>query len=243
MSHIYGSLCLSATSYQKSFPQFENAKASYHTPHKFRGRLDVLVDEDVQMDTTFLPTRQKQMSIYTSSSTEGWSSEVNEQLIHRIEQMESSFGYARQLYKLYRIQQDIVQQPESRSFLSMIVNDGQHGHTGLLSNDRNFYIYGIYDVVNSGVRIVWTTDEWFVSDVRETDYTRYVFYRLPVLRDRPLFLYSQALCSKWYGWTNQFTGTDGLLKSFNALETYLYKEPEIPSLSVTNGSLTQTEKT
>lgn len=237
MSSIYGSLCLSATTPQKEFPQFHEVKTSFHTPHQFRGRVDVVQGDGAVTESVLLPARKKEMCVYTYAPKSDWNTEVNRRLVSYINTMDGSFAYARQLYKFNHIQKQIAASPHSSSFLSVVVNDGDHGHIGLLSHEQDLYIYGVYDLVNISVRLVWTTDEWFISDVREQDFTRYIFYRLPTLRNRPLFLYSQALCSKWYGWTKQFQGTDGTLKAFNALEHYLYKEPEIPSLSIDNGSV------
>lgn len=240
-SFIYGSLCLSATTPQKQFPQFKEPKTFYHTPHTFRGRVDIAdsVGFNKAEDEIYIPQRNKEFLVITYS-TPDWAMKVNEQLQAKLPLMESSFAFARQLYKFNRIQEEIRRNPQSLSFTSLIINNGDHKHLALLSQWEDVYLYGVYDVVNSNTRLVWTTDEWFMHDVKAQDFTRYVFYRFPVLRDRPLFLYSQALCSKWYGWSKQFQGPDGVLKSFNALENYILKEPELSSLSPENkdGGLT-----
>jgi len=204
MSNLYGSLCLSASTPQVEFPQFKNAQVGHHTPHQFE--------------------------LITQS---GVAADINKQLGIKLPLMESRFEDARQLYKFNRIQTEIWNSPElvnCSGFVSLIINTGEHGHIGVLSQGQDVFVHGIYDTVNMGVRLVWTTDDWFIQDVRASDFTRYVFYRFPVLRNRPLFLYSQALCSKWYGWARQFKEPDGVLKAFNALENFLYKEPELPSL-------------
>jgi hypothetical protein len=184
-----------------------------------------------------IPQRNKEFVIDTYG-VESWCTEVNAQLSIKLPLMESQFEDSRQLYKFNRIQNELTDNAMSSQFVSVILNNGAHQHIALLSQWMDLYLYGVYDVVNKGVRLVWTDDAWFVSDARAYDYTRYVFYRFPVLQDRPLFLYSQALCSKWWGWTKQFQEPDGVLKAFNALENFLFKEPELPTLSPDAGNAT-----
>ena len=138
-------------------------------------------------------------------------------------------------YKFYRVQKDLASMNQARAFVTCIVNAGEHSHIALLCQWKDLSVHGVYDTVNKSVRLVWTDDEWFIKDLRSLESNRYVFYRFPIVQDRPLFMYTQALCSKWYKWQKQFNEADGILKSFNALERYLYKEPEIPNLNINNG--------
>jgi hypothetical protein len=240
MSQLYGTLCLSATTPQKDFPQLESTScfSGHHTPHKFRGHYQLLgTGEDIKsVDTLHLPQRQKSFTILTNSAPD-FAERVNLRIEELLPQMEAEHEGARQLYKFNEIQKEIKALPASQAFVTTIVNNGQHGHIAILSQWRDVYVYGIYDTENCGIRLAWTTDEWFVNDIRAVDFTRYVFFRYPVLQDRPLFLYAQALCSKWYKWSQQFKGQDDcILRSFNALENYLYKEAELPQLQITNGN-------
>jgi len=239
MSEVYGSLCLSATTPQKDFPQFIQGPPfvfeGHHTPHKFRGYYTIVGKGEVSSSTFHVPSRQKSFLILTASNYE-FSSKANDLMSEWLPQMESQYEGARQLYKFNAVQKELKAVPSSQAFVSTIVNTGEHGHIAVLAQWRDVYVYGVYDTENFGVRLVWTTDEWFINDVRAHDFPRYVFYRFPVLQDRPLFLYGQALCSKWWGWTKQFQGPDGVLKAFCALENFLYKEAELPQLQVTNGN-------
>jgi hypothetical protein len=240
---LYGSVCLYATSPLKTLPQLRNPQSFRHTPHPQRGLVEI-EDDGSQVrieDQVHLPQRNKEFYLATYSGHEENARRVNDHLKTALPDMEAQFEASRQLYKFNRIQKDIVAHPKCQGFVSLIVNNGDHRHLAILSQWQDLHLYGVYDLVNSSVRLVWTDDEWFIQDVRSQDYTRYIFYRYPVVQDRPMFFYPQSLCSKWWNWVRQFQGPEGVLKAFNSLELFLYKEPELPSLKVGNGSTRPTE--
>ncbi|BAG41702.1 hypothetical protein [Ralstonia phage phiRSL1] len=222
---LYASLVLSANGPQSNFPQFEDPHTWNHTPHRYRGECQVQAAQ-VPPVAIHVPQRAKSFSVFTVGSTP---EAVNSVLEERLPLMEAEFESSRQLYKLHRIQQQILL--HSWLFTSFMVNSGQHGHLAVMTRGRTVYVIGVYDTVNNGVRLVLTTDQWFVQDTRQHDFPRYVYYRFPDLNDRPLFLYSQALCGKWWKWSQTHTGVDGVLKCFNSLEHYLFKDPEVPTLT------------
>lgn len=240
MSHIYGSLCISATTPQQQFPQFNDIGTRYngsHTPHRFRGQYHIAREgEDHVVSTTHIPQRSKSFLITTSSVTD-FAEKANQKMIEWLPVMESEYEDARQLYKFNEIQKRLKDLPGAQPFTATIVNTGEHGHFGILSQWKDVYTYGVYDTQNFGVRFVWTTDEWFMNDVKAVDFTRYVFYRFPTLQDRPLFIYSQAVCSKWFGWMKIFKGQpDCILRAFCSLENYLFKEAELRNLQVSHAN-------
>ena len=113
-------------------------------------------------------------------------------------------------------------------YLAILENQSEHSYFALLSHQVSTHIIGVYDGVNSSVRLVWTTDPDFIQGVRKTEPTRYVFFRYPDLVDRPMFLNTQLLCARWFQWSRAFDQTtDGLLRTFNALETLLFKDPTV----------------
>jgi hypothetical protein len=118
---------------------------------------------------------------------------------------------------------------DTGEYVAVINNLSEHATFTLLTSGTTLYLTGVYDTVNSSVRLVWSTEDTFVEEVRRADQTRYVFYRFPPIVDRPLFIYTQLVCSKWYSWTKAFNGVDGLSKAMNALEVLLYKDPTIES--------------
>jgi hypothetical protein len=240
VSHTYGSLCISATTPQQQFPQFEQVGNNFdgsHTPHRFRGHYQLIcTGENHLVSTTHIPQRSKSFLVATNSVPD-FSERANARMAEWLPVMEGQYEDARQLYKFNELQKRLKELPGAQPFTSTIVNRGEHGHFGILSQWKDVHTYGVYDTQNFGVRFVWTTDEWFINDVKSVDFTRYVFYRFPVLQDRPLFIYSQAVCSKWYGWMKIFKGQpDCILRAFCSLENYLFKEAELRNLQVSHAN-------
>lgn len=234
---LYGSICLSSTEAAlKPFPQMYAGVAKFHhTSHPQRGLVQVCsMTANWAGKEVHLPQRSKSYQLYAIGEQQ-WCSTVVDYLAGELPKMESQHEQARQLFKLNEYMKDMKRLPRSQAYVAMLINNGDHAHVGLLSQWNDLNLIGVYDSVNSSVRLVWTDDEYFVTDVRNVDPGRYVFYRFPMLVDRPLFLYSQALCSKWSKWMKTFgSGPDAVLKAFNSLELFLYKEPELPTLKVNN---------
>ncbi len=237
---LYGSMCLSAASngaVLRPFPfQLQHSKQFHHTPHPQRGLVEITTDSPDVSAEIHLPQRSKTYWVHVDCEND-WAVTALDYFKTHLPKMESQYESARQLYKLYQYQQELRKNPKSAAFNVTLLNNGEHAHVGLLSQWNDLFVVGIYDCVNNSVRLVWTDDEYVVSYLRGSDASRYVFYRFPVLSDRPLFLYTQALCSKWHTWMRTFgTSTDSVLKAFNALETFLYKEPELPTLTKLSNS-------
>jgi hypothetical protein len=66
--------------------------------------------------------------------------------------------------------------------------------------------------------------------VKASDFTRYAFYRFAPVNDRPVFLHTQTLCSRWYYWTKAYRNMDGVLRCFNVLEHFLLRDSNIQQL-------------
>lgn len=227
---IYGSLVIAATTPIRQFPQLEGSKPQHgnHTQSRTRGLFSTLeVGEQWAAETVALPQRNKYMTVTVLADTKDQSTNTAMLLREKLADLDSRFEGARQLYKLNQLMLEVA--PNSRDYVAVINNLSEHATFTLMSAGRAIHLTGIYDTVNSSVRLAWTTEDGFIEDVRHADPTRYVFYRFPAIVDRPLFIYTQLIASKWYTWTKAFVGPDGLIKAFNALEVLLYKDPSIDS--------------
>lgn len=235
---IYGSLVLASTEAAiKSWPQFDDSTPYQYnqTQHPVRGLLRLAgIDSPAEVH---LPQRSKSYYVSVGSPMRSHEASVLSSICNILPHMESEYEATRQLYKLHMIMVGL----RARSafpYLSHVISQGDSNHVGILAQGITLYVLGVYDTIARSVQLVWTDDEYFMSDLRAREPGRYVFYRFPDLSNRPLFLFSPALVSKWLGWTKKFQGPDCLLKSFNALELYLYKDAEIPTRSLSYGQPT-----
>lgn len=237
---IYGSLILASTEAAvKSWPQFEDVYTRVHrynqTQHPVRGLLSLSGIETPA--EVHLPQRSKSYYVSVNSPSQGYEAKALASIRDVLPHMESEYESARQLYKLHMIMAGLKSFSPS-PYVSHVVSQGDSNHVGILVRGLTLYVTGVYDTIARSVQLVWTDDEYFLSDLRAREPGRYVFYRFPDLSNRPLFLFSPALVSKWLRWVTKFQGPDCLLKSFNALELYLYKDAEIPTRSLSYGQPT-----
>lgn len=234
-TNVYGSIVISATTPMKEFPQLinQNTTTGMHTTSKFRGRYDICVAGPcVVQDELVLPQRNKFLKtiLVSKDINQDKLSLVNKALKISMTNLDSRFDASRHLYKL-NIAMLEVYGNERAPFLAIINNIAEHSNFSLLSMGIDLQVLGIYDIVNKSVRLAWSTDPYFINDIKAVDFTRYVFYRFPTLYNRPLFIYTQTVCSKWLRWARDFKDEDGVLKTFNALENFLYKDPTRATLS------------
>jgi hypothetical protein len=230
---IYGSLTLASTdAVVKVWPQFSESFVYQQTQHHVRGTLRIA---GIKEPTTIhLPQRSKSYAVSVSSH-HSWTERALTWLGHHLPMMESEYEFTRQLYKMHRYMQELKAMDTCRPYIAHLVNQGDPSHVGLMAQGQILHVLGAYDTIAGSVQLVWTTDTHLMGDVRTAEPGRYVFYRMPVLADRPLFLFSPALVSKWIGWVRKFQGPDCILRAFNALELYLYKEAEVPTRSLNYG--------
>jgi hypothetical protein len=230
---VYGSLVLSATTPVLPFPIFEHAStlSGTHTESRTRGLYSTLVSDPSLIEATVaLPQRNKYMQTSVLSENEVESNRISGRLCSSLSDLDSRFEGARHLYKLQTLLNELAEYDSEIEFLAIINNTSEHASFSILSHGVAIDLIGVYDVVNRSVRLVWTIDDHFVTDLKAIDQTRYLFYRFPIVYDRPLFIYTQSVCAKWYSWSKTFTDTDGVFKAFNALENFLFKNPNLPEL-------------
>jgi hypothetical protein len=228
-SLMYGSLVLAATTPVQDFPVFldPNTLKGSHALHPFKGQYSLLIDGDFEELEVPLPSRNKYLTVTVLSEHESDRIHLANFCEDKLVAIDSMFEGARHLYKMQMLMDDLAY---DEPYIICINNQSNHSYFTLLTNGHTLYVYGIYDTVNRSVRIVWTSDPQFLDNTKNG--TRYVFYRYPVLKNRPMFIYSQAIISKWAEWVKIFNQPDGLLRSFNALEQFLYKDPTVANLSI-----------
>lgn len=231
-SLICGSLVLSATTPIQEFPLLIDANTlkGFHTESRFKGSYSLLVDGDFEELEIPLPTRNKYLTVTVLAEQETTLGNLGALCELKLPEIDSMFEGARHLFKMQQLMDDFSRTVDD-PYVICINNNSHHSYFTLLVQDTTLYVYGVYDTVNKSVRLVWTNSDNFISSCRETDPTRYVFYRYPPLRDRPMFIYTQAICAKWHEWNRVFIGPDGVLKSMNALENFLFKNPQVVSFA------------
>lgn len=252
LSHVYGSLVISAQSSVDPLPVFSHPKTRTgdHSGTTNHSRLfntvfwTLVTGPDSATDVVALPQRGKYLTVDTVSDSGDLSDCVNQELAKRLSVIDVQFRGGRQLYKVYHMMNDVKLALDAE-FVTVINNEAEHSSFNILSTGFLVELYGIYDVVNNSVQLAWSTDEDFVARCRKVDPTRYVFYRYPPVLDRPLFIYTQYLVSKWWKWSRMYNGRDGLLRAFNALEVFLYKDPTImiDARNAVTANVTVTEPT
>lgn len=231
LSHVYGSLVISARTQVAALPVFDHSRTRKgdHSGTTNHSQLfntvfwTLATGDDTHTDVVALPQRNKYMTVDTVSESPSLSEEVNMELSEKLAVIDTQFRGGRQLYKVYHMMEETAKALDAE-FVTVINNEAEHSSFNILSAGYTVDVYGVYDTVNDSVQLAWSTDEDFVARCKSQDPTRYIFYRYPPLLDRPLFIYTQYLVSKWWKWNRTFEGRSGVLKAFNALESFLFKD-------------------
>jgi hypothetical protein len=228
-SSLYGSLVLAATTPLLPFPMFNDARTlnGNFTGGRYRGSYSLLIPDAIEHDIA-LPQRGKYIATYTSADPVH-AQALSASLARLLPDLDSRFEGARQLYKSQQLMNEI-DLPTHPPYVVVINNMKEHPYFNVLVQGVPLYLFGVFDSVNRSVRLVFTTDADFVEKTKALDFTRYVFYRFALVNDRPIFMHTQSLCSRWYFWARAFRGSDGILKCFNLLEHLLLKDSNIQTL-------------
>jgi hypothetical protein len=224
---LYGSLALAASTPLHPFPMFNDARTlnGNFTGGQYRGAYSLLFDNPIEQHIA-LPTRGKYMAVYTCADNPLHAQAIASSLARQLPDLDSRFDGARQLYKSQQLMNE-VDTPAHPPYVTVINNMKEHPYFNVLVQGVTLLLIGVFDTVNRSVRLVFTTDADFIERVKADDFTRYVFYRFAPVRDRPIFLHTQSLISRWYFWARAFRGTEGVLKSFNVLEHFLMKDSNL----------------
>lgn len=171
----------------------------------------------------YLPQRYKHLTLSTTNET------TKQPLASGLEELDSLFPDARQLYKLNHLLDTIAYPFAASVNISSAVREGDpvSGSFYLLSRTIPLYFALVFDIDENSVQLMWSTYD-FKTDIQTRSLFRYVFFAFTPIVNRPVFLHSQNLCARWWNFIKGFgEGRHGLLRASNALEMLLYKDPTI----------------
>lgn len=175
---------------------------------------------EVPSSEIYLPQRYKRMMLCTTHE------EVRQPLTDALSLLDSQYEDAPQLYKLGRIIYDIPLWHASVVNISSTSTEGEpvSGAFYLLSSQVPMYFGLLFDIERDIVQLVWSTVN-FKPYMQSLQLFNYVFYPFTPILDRPIFIKTQAVCSKWWSFTQAFGNSKyGLLRAANAMELLLYKD-------------------
>lgn len=177
---------------------------------------------DIEDFDVYLPQRYKRMSVLATSN--------RDILMAELSVLDSNWDDARHLYKLGQMMKSLAGPMIAVVNSVSTSSDGLNGSFYLLAINEPLYINLVFDLEEHSVRLTWSTFD-LKKDIQDRKQFRYIFYALPILIDRPLFINSQNLCGRWWKLRRSFGETKhGLLRACNALELALYKDPTLPYL-------------
>jgi len=185
---------------------------------------------DAYTSNLFLPQRNKRCVI--SSTTE----ESSTALCQGLETLDSQYIDTNQLYKLNQLLADLnYLKPfaATTNVESTTTKEGKpiSGSFYLFSHGVPLYLYLVFDLVESSTRLMWSTAD-LKREIRESEPLRYVFYQMPQIVNRPVFLPTQYLCVRWWTLMKNFADdVYALMKAANALELRLFKDPRVEPIN------------
>lgn len=184
-------------------PPFEGTRQTLHrsrrdTAHRLWGPVPHVIN---------LPSRDKTIELF------GVSGAVSTDLATDFEYLDSKYPDLTQVQKYGEISKDLP-----GTFYIQVL--GTHCGSGIITDGQTpLHFYGA--VQNTGTEL-WIADYDVGYRLRRTSPGSYWLYRMPVVQERACFFWmTQALCSRWWRWTQTFERDN--LKCFNALETMLFE--------------------
>lgn len=225
--NTYGALTIDAQSSTPVLPVFDSGcvATGHHTNSKYKGQWALKFPNHHRVVSVELPQRDKHMQVSVASRWGGVDQDIADTLAHELQDLDAKYEGSRWLYKLQRLLE--TTSDYHAEYVAIVNNQSEHPSFSILSQGLDLGFYGVYDTVNRSTRLAWSTDPDFVQITRAQEPTRYLFHRYPTVKDRPLFIHTENVCSKWYVWKQAFTNVDGVLKAFNVLENFLFKNPEV----------------
>lgn len=182
-----------------------------HIPSRYNGFW--WQQHDLRKHTVYVPSRDKRIHVTYGSTDSNFQAELESFLMT----LDSDYEGINQLSKYKRVYDRLLDRPEALPFVVALNNEGTHGSWGFLTYQVPLYFYGVDD--GDMVQLLWSTED-LATKIRHANPIRYKLYRMPVLVDGPMFISTQAACSKWWRWSQQFVGDR--LRQFNALEVMLF---------------------
>lgn len=225
--NTYGALTIDAQSSTPVLPVFDSGcvATGHHTNSRYKGQWALKFPNHHRVVSVELPQRDKHMQVSVASRWGGVDQDIADTLAHELQDLDAKYEGSRWLYKLQRLLE--TTSDYHAEYVAIVNNQSEHPSFSILSQGLDLGFYGVYDTVNRSTQLAWSTDPDFVQITRAQEPTRYLFHRYPTVKDRPLFIHKENVCSKWYVWKQAFTNVDGVLKAFNVLENFLFKNPEV----------------
>lgn len=225
--NTYGAFTIDAQSSTPVLPVFDSGcvATGHHTNSRYKGQWALKFPNHHRVVSVELPQRDKHMQVSVASRWGGVDQDIADTLAHELQDLDAKYEGSRWLYKLQRLLE--TTSDYHAEYVSIVNNQSEHPSFSILSQGLDLGFYGVYDTVNRSTQLAWSTDPDFVQITRAQEPTRYLFHRYPTVKDRPLFIHTENVCSKWYVWKQAFTNVDGVLKAFNVLENFLFKNPEV----------------
>ncbi|EMI5828552.1 TPA: hypothetical protein ACH1LG_004660 [Salmonella enterica] len=225
--NTYGALTIDAQSSTPVLPVFDSGcvATGHHTNSRYKGQWALKFPNHHRVVSVELPQRDKHMQVSVASRWGGVDQDIADTLAHELQDLDAKYEGSRWLYKLQRLLE--TTSDYHAEYVAIVNNQSEHPSFSILSQGLDLGFYGVYDTVNRSTQLAWSTDPDFVQITRAQEPTRYLFHRYPTVKDRPLFIHTENVCSKWYVWKQAFTNVDGVLKAFNVLENFLFKNPEV----------------
>jgi hypothetical protein len=183
-----------------------------HVPSRYNGFWWLQHAGAIQ-HTFYVPSRDKRIHLTCLSDEQTLPTELESMLTT----LDSDYEGINQLSKYKRVYDKLLERSHRSPFVAVLNNEGTHGSWGFLTHEVPLYFYGVED--ENMVQLLWSTED-LATRIRHANPIRYKLYRLPVLQDGPLFISTQAVCSKWWRWSQQFP--EDQLRQFNALEVMLF---------------------
>lgn len=177
---------------------------------------------DVQPIEVLVPQRYKHMTVLASDN-------VRQDLSEALSTLDSKYQNSRQVFKLQKL---MDQMGGSWHSVVNVSNTGANGEAVsgafyLMASNQPIHVALMFDSLSGSVQLVWSTFD-LKQALREQGILNYSFIAFSTLRDRPLFVPSQALCSKWWRMQQTFESQRySTVKAANAIEVMLYKNPYI----------------
>lgn len=217
---IIGSLVLHS---DRPVPEFQfpeltglQLREGHHVSSRYNGSYREYFDMDPL--EIMVPQRYKRMSLLADAS-------IRHDLADALSSLDSKYGDVTMLNKLKLMSSKLGGTWNAIVNISNGGADGQQSSGGfyLLSHKQPIYVCLVFDSNSGAVQLVWST--LYLKDLlRQQNALNYSMFDLPTIRLRPLFVPSQALCSRWWRMSKGLCQTQyGLMRAANALERTLYK--------------------
>lgn len=207
---ILGSIVLSSNSPPNPHLGLERDLTGQHVPGRQNGVWWLKPAEYMEHEQIYIPQRDKRILAYTYSEDP----EFMARLTKSLSDLDARFPGLTQSQKYYKVQEELGEKP----YLAVLNTEGDHGSWSFLVQDVPLHFYGVWD--GTSVQLMWA-DADIGPELRSVTTPRLWIYRFPVIRNRPVFIRTQALCSKWWGWITADKRGD-FFRCFNTLETFLF---------------------